>query len=246
MKKQIIPAIALTSCMAIGGVFLTGDKTDAMAEDVGNPSIKFERTVSDIILKKSSDEMNSQYGWFKLGYSNIYEYHEDLMNKQSEAEGLADEVVSRYSGIITDEQKENLYSYETKMANASCVETYDKYSELFDEIVNDCKIKAAKHTTSYISSYSSGSVGSLTKSKGVNQYNGRRETWYSQRVLPGGGLNIPGRHVAEDGTIRDADGYICVAASDLAKGTIVDTSLGAGKVYDSGCAAGTTDIYTDW
>ncbi|MGN0331660.1 MAG: coiled-coil domain-containing protein [Lachnospiraceae bacterium] len=88
--------------------------------------------------------------------------------------------------------------------------------------------------------------GVLTKQKGVNYYKGHRETYYSQRVLPGNGLNIPGRHVAADGTIRDEDNYICVASSDYPKGTIVETSLGMGKVYDSGCASGTIDIYTDW
>lgn len=90
------------------------------------------------------------------------------------------------------------------------------------------------------------SGGALTPEKGVVYFNGHRETYYSQKVLPGGGLNIPGRHVAEDGTIRDADGYICVASSDLPWGTIVETSLGTGKVYDCGCASGTIDIYTDW
>ena len=89
-------------------------------------------------------------------------------------------------------------------------------------------------------------TGILTKSKGVNYFNGHKETWYSQKVLPGGGLKIPGRHVAEDGTIRDIDNYICVASSDYPKGTIVETSLGMGKVYDSGCDSGTIDIYTDW
>lgn len=88
--------------------------------------------------------------------------------------------------------------------------------------------------------------GVLTMEGGVNYYNGRRETWYSQRVLPGGGLDIPGRHVAEDGTVRDEDGLICVAASDLEYGTLVETSLGLGKVYDCGCPEGTTDIYVDW
>lgn len=86
----------------------------------------------------------------------------------------------------------------------------------------------------------------LTKEKGVNYFNGHRETYYSQRVLPGHGLNIPGRHVASDGTIRDANGYLCLASSDYPKGTIVQTSLGPGIVYDSGCASGTIDIYTDW
>ncbi len=89
-------------------------------------------------------------------------------------------------------------------------------------------------------------TGALTPSKGVVYYNGHRETYYSQKVLPGGGLSIPGRHVAEDGTIRDADGYICVASSDLSWGSVVETSLGTAKVYDCGCASGTIDIYTDW
>ncbi len=88
--------------------------------------------------------------------------------------------------------------------------------------------------------------GVLTPDKGVVYFNGHRETYYSQKVLPGHGLNIPGRHVASDGTIRDKDGYICVASSDYPKGTIVETSLGTGKVYDTGCAPGTIDIYTDW
>ncbi|EOS80190.1 hypothetical protein C817_02063 [Dorea sp. 5-2] len=88
--------------------------------------------------------------------------------------------------------------------------------------------------------------GVLTKDKGVNYFNGHRETYYSQRVLPGHGLNIPGRHVASDGTIRDANGYLCLASSDYPKGTVVQTSLGPGIVYDTGCASGTIDIYTDW
>ncbi|MEE1086240.1 MAG: hypothetical protein U0L05_03580 [Schaedlerella sp.] len=90
------------------------------------------------------------------------------------------------------------------------------------------------------------SGGVLTPEKGVVYYNGHRETYYSQKVLPGGGLSIPGRHVASDGTIRDKDGYICVASSDHPKGTLIETSLGMGKVYDTGCDSGTIDVYTDW
>ena len=86
----------------------------------------------------------------------------------------------------------------------------------------------------------------LTKSKGVVYFNGHKETWYSQKVLPGGGLKIPGRHVDSRGLVCDGDGYICIASSDYKKGTIVETSLGTGKVYDSGCASGTIDIYCNW
>ena len=103
-----------------------------------------------------------------------------------------------------------------------------------------------KNSSSSKPNYPYASGGALTPEKGVVYFDGHRETYYSQRVLPGGGLQIPGRHVAADGTIRDKDNYICVASSDLPWGTVVNTSLGPGKVYDSGCASGTIDIYTDW
>lgn len=88
----------------------------------------------------------------------------------------------------------------------------------------------------------------LTKRGGVyhNPYTGLKETWYSQRVLPGGGLDIPGRHVNDEGFVCDEDGYICVASSTYSKGAIIETSRGMGKVYDSGCAPGILDIYTNW
>ena len=81
----------------------------------------------------------------------------------------------------------------------------------------------------------------LTQSSGVCYYNGHRETFYSQRVLPGGGL-------ANDGTIRDKDGYIVVAANPgfYSRGSRLMISLGPAKVYDSGCAYGTIDVYVNW
>ena len=92
------------------------------------------------------------------------------------------------------------------------------------------------------------SSNKLTKSKGVVRYNKHRETYYSQRVLPGCGLKIPGRHVADDGTIRDKDGYICVAAhpSFYPRGSKLMITLGPAKVYDCGCAYGTIDVYCNW
>lgn len=88
----------------------------------------------------------------------------------------------------------------------------------------------------------------LNTRNGVVRYNGHRETYYSQRVLPGGGLRIPGRHVADDGTIRDSEGYICVAANPnfYPRGSKLMITLGPAKVYDSGCAYGTIDVYVNW
>ena len=104
---------------------------------------------------------------------------------------------------------------------------------LSDEKV-EIKIEKPEQKVSNRNNYrSSNNTGVLTKSKGVNYFNGHRETWYSQRVLPGGGLRIPGRHVDERGLVCDENGYICVASSDYSWGTIVETSLGTGRVYDS-------------
>lgn len=87
---------------------------------------------------------------------------------------------------------------------------------------------------------------------------GVHETWYSQRHenksgkkdMLGKGLTIPGRHVdMETGLIKDKDGYICLAADCYPQGTVVATSRGPGKVYDT--IGGTSyskhvDLYCDW
>ena len=74
-------------------------------------------------------------------------------------------------------------------------------------------------------------------------------SWYSQRVLPGGGLdalNNNGRHVSSDGFICDGDGYIAVASCDYEQGTVIDTPFGEAKVYDYCPTSGTVDVYTDF
>lgn len=82
---------------------------------------------------------------------------------------------------------------------------------------------------------------------GVIYWNGWRWTWYSERVLPGSGLNIPGRHADSSGYICDGNDYICLSSSSLSKGTVIATPFGkSGKVYDTGCASDTIDIYVNW
>jgi len=81
---------------------------------------------------------------------------------------------------------------------------------------------------------------------GVVYEDGTTYTWYSQNVLPGGGLDIPGRNVNDEGYVCDGDGNICVASSDYEIGTQLDTPWGDAVVYDTGCASGVVDVYTDW
>ncbi len=85
------------------------------------------------------------------------------------------------------------------------------------------------------------------KYKGVIRWNDWRWTWYSEKVLPGRGLKIPGRHNDENGYVCDGDGYICLSSSDLPRGTVLDTPFGKqGKIYDTGCPHGTIDVYVAW
>lgn len=95
-------------------------------------------------------------------------------------------------------------------------------------------------------SYSNSSSGSVDlRSAGVVNSHGYRFTWYSQQVLPGGGLNIPGRHVDSRGFVCDGDGYI-VAATGMGHGTTGSSPWGTWKSYDTGVSGNTVDLYCNW
>ena len=83
---------------------------------------------------------------------------------------------------------------------------------------------------------------------GVEFWGDYRWTYYSEQVLPGGGLDIPGRHTDYNGYVCDEDDYICLASDFLPKGTVVSTPFGkSGKVYDCGCGDNITlDVYVNW
>lgn len=144
-----------------------------------------------------------------------------------------------------DVDLEQLLSTSLNISPASVVikKTYDEMTiEERQEALNNGTLEMQ-----YSAPYSNSGEG-LSVAKGAMYYNGHKETYYSEKVLPGTTLNIPGRHVADDGTIRDGDGFISVAADPgfLPKGSVVLTSLGPAKVYDSGCSYGIVDLYVSW
>lgn len=145
-------------------------------------------------------------------------------------------------------EKENLLLTEVVMetAPASYIVKVKNFGEISTEEANTA-LYNGNLKMEYSALYTT-SGSRLTRSKGAQYFNGHKETYYSQRVLPGNSLAIPGRHVADDGTVRDGDGFICVAADPgfMPKGSILITSLGPAKVYDCGCAYGTIDIYVNW
>lgn len=85
------------------------------------------------------------------------------------------------------------------------------------------------------------------KFRGVVHDNGLKYTYYSQSVLPGRGLKIPGRHVNSGGYVADSDEYIVLAAGrSISKGTVINTPFGyQGKVYDTCASCDSTwfDVY---
>ncbi len=194
------------------------------------------------------------------------------LNSQKNAELLSNEMSTKYYTVEIETMNQKLTAESNtsidegqseKPVSTSEIETENvettkaNTSDAAKETKTDTVVKTEKKTQEtstnsnielkYSESYNVTS-NPLTPSMGVKYYNGHRETWYSQKVLPGPGLKIPGRHVADDGTIRDGEGYI-VLASDLSyksRGSVVQTSLGPGKVYDTGCAYGTIDIYVNW
>lgn len=91
----------------------------------------------------------------------------------------------------------------------------------------------------------------LTPSMGIDHYKGHKESYYNMNMA---GLMRPygGYKVRSDGVKTDKAGYVIVAAN-LAhhpRRSIVDTSLGLGKVYDTGGFASANpeqyDIATTW
>lgn len=175
---------------------------------------------------------------------------EDKMIQSEELPVNEEEVTEEVTEEIEENKEEITPSVEIINTAVQEIETNNTVNVSYDEMSIEEKEQALNAGTlalEYSALYTNSSER-LSVSKGALYFNGHKETYYSEKVLPGTGLAIPGRHVADDGTIRDQDGYICVATNQeyMAKGTILITSLGPAKVYDSGCAYGVVDIYVSW
>ena len=194
----------------------------------------------------------------------------DTENGAKIATERVSETTEAASEIVTIEQKTektDILSPENDEKSANSDIKIDKKSELPGKMVFNSERKTAERvavtteeTTGEIDADGYGWVqlqysaeyhireDHLTRSNGSIDVFGHHETWYSTNEGCGQttAVPIPGKHVADDGTIRDEDGYICVASSDLKMYSIVMTSVGPGKVYDTGCSSGTIDVYTNW
>ena len=81
------------------------------------------------------------------------------------------------------------------------------------------------------------------------KFSNHYETWHSEKTDPKKQLKIQGRHVDENGIIRDQKNYIVVATSNdlVKKGHLINTSVGVGKSYEVlQKPKNTVSIFTNW
>lgn len=154
-------------------------------------------------------------------------------------EGFSEEVADE---IVVEEEIEEESEAETEEVVVVHEEDGAREATEEDYYVEETYYEPAYSAPSYTAP--SGGSGTLNSYDGINYYNGNKETYYSSNVLYH--YMTPQWTLREDGVWTDSEGYVVVASSDLSYGSTVDTSLGMGKVYDSGCASGVVDVYTAW
>lgn len=196
------------------------------------------------------------------------------LRKEHAIEGIASMLSDKYANVIADDEKSLILNYEEYMMTTHKVDDFDKYKGELDELVAQLDTRlseweaeqqriaeeearkareaeeaeaAAQQQTQIqsVQQYPSGCNNIDLRSAGVVNWEGYRFTWYSQKTLPGGGLNIPGRHVNGAGFVCDGDGYI-VAATAFGRGTTGNSPWGAWKSYDTGVSGNMVDLYCNW
>lgn len=201
------------------------------------------------------------------GFGSMQEWNASMGAKRDSLEVRAQIIMNMYGDYVTDDERAVLQGCIDGAGSLLTMEEVDAKSAELDELrttLEDAKrealevaaaeaeaaeaVQALYYNAGSGSSYASAAYyangSGLTRSSGVNNYNGRRETYYSSNVLY---HHRTGEWTQDsEGFWRDSDGYYVVAAGDKAQGSTFTGSKGECKVYDSGCAAGTTDYYTGW
>lgn len=233
-------AFAAYPCIAQADSFLVGAANNIVAYNISQENCEayqenylsaeqwahdYSESVEE--LKGIVSELDALGGYVDGDYSVDYDSLIYISDVQKEINELSD---------MRDAAKERKAAEEKKKAEEEAAAARARTNG-----VGSSSSNSGSGTSS--SSCSSGSVN--LRSAGIVHANGYVFTWYSQRVLPGGGLNIPGRHVDGRGFVCDGDGYI-VAATGMGHGTTGSSPWGAWKSYDTGVSGNCVDLYCNW
>lgn len=217
----------------------------------GKSEIKVAGVNGEKLLKKAKTSINSKV------VSN--EVIKETITKKPTAEvtlvGTKEVVEKTIAPETIERENSSLYEGETNVIESGS-EGVKRYvyenngtdRKLIEEkVITEATDRIVEYGTKSkpVSSSSSASYSlSDLQFQGVIYWGDYKFTYYSQSVLPGGGLYIPGRHVNADGFVADGDGYIVIANS-APLGTVINTPFGyQGKVYDRGTYGNHMDVYT--
>ncbi|MFM1524172.1 MULTISPECIES: coiled-coil domain-containing protein [Helcococcus] len=223
-----------------------------------------EKLLDEVKNKEGQDlEKISQLDSF------INEYESKISEKISEKKNLQTKKASLESEISNIEKQINLETESAKVAELRSkkaeLENIEEKQEAKSEVKQKENNINIETTTKVVDQTSKPEVKKVTISSstsssplkytindfkwhGVIYWGGHKFTYYSESVLPGYGLDIPGRYTSKLGYVTDKDGYIVLASNPrVAIGKVIDTPFGAqGKVYDrcESCSIDWFDVYT--
>ena len=211
----------------------------------------------ELLRAETSKDQLKAYFMHQLRQSSLKENEiEEGLDGLSKATTTAEvkEVYGKYAQIELDriqqkrdEEEKAKKAEEERIAKEKAEEEAKAKKAEEERIAKEKAEEEAKAQQTYSGSSVSNSGVKISLSQfmfdGVVYSGGFKFTYYSQSVLPGGGLSIPGRHVNADGFVSDGDGYIVLAGS-APLGTVYDTPFGyKGKIYDRGTYGNHLDVY---
>lgn len=194
---------------------------------------------------------------------NKKEVHSAIKQMNNELEKAKDQMLNKtkafkanYSDYMTEKQNKRLKNINANIKKASHLDAFTQIKNNFKKLKKDVKKTKERVLAEYAAQQavysepvsseptSSGGYSGNFESQGVVYNGGTRYTWYSSNDLYH--YRTGEWSAGSDGFYRDKNGYLIVASSDYSQGATVNTPWGPGKVYDSGCASGTIDMYTNY
>lgn len=172
------------------------------------------------------------------GYVDKQQWQDDYDAKAAELEILHSELLE-LRDYLSEENRTIVDNF--NLDNFKYISELEEIDAQFVTMKEEAS--AAKEKQLEQQNYSNNSSG-LTRSSGVNYYNGRKEMFYSSRILYH--YRTSEWTVDSEGFYRTDEGYYVVAASDMPQGTVFQGSKGMCQVLDSGCDINVTDYYVIW
>ena len=197
--------------------------------------------------------------YLQEGYINQEQWQNEFNAKAAELKSTRSELLelrdylSEENRAIVDNLDINSFKHISELEDMNSQLT-DMKKEALAAKEKQLKQQRQQHTaqqqqqqTAQQQSYS-GSSSRLTRSSGVNYYNGNKETYYnldmSGVISNAQSMGIQGNYWIRDDGVKMYGDYVIVAAQ-MDKGTIISTSLGTGIVLDY-CPSNSIDIATNW